>query len=161
MMPILLLQCCHCSPCAATVFWIPLRTYQYIVRHSTSSSSGPHTDAAPSPLSDLALSLLLVLAHYPAHHAQLHNAGREGLRSLQDVPGTADAEGGRGLVNPASSTNPTASFARLYDFFAHGACSSFSSVAAGMPAGMYICPGREYTHVDVGCTAMKRTAGLM
>lgn len=141
-MPTLLLQCCHCSPCAATVFWIPLRTYQYIVRHSTSSSSGPHADAAPSPLSDLALSLLLVLAHYPAHHAQLHNAGREGLRSLQDVPGTADAEGGRGLVNPASSTNPTASFARLYDFFAHGACSSFSRHPAAwqqarLPACIY------------------------
>lgn len=113
-----------CAACVlpATVFWIPLRTYQYIVRHGASSSGGH--DAAPSPLSDLALALLLVLAHYPAHHAQLPNGVREGLRSLQDVPGTADAEGGHGLVTPAASSNPTASFARLYDFFASGAHGS-------------------------------------
>lgn len=103
----------------ATVLWIPLRTYQYIVRHSTSSSSVQ--EAATSPLSDLALSLLLVLAHYPAHHAQLANGVREGLRSLQDVSGPGDAEGGRGLATPANSATPTASFAKLYDYFAHGA----------------------------------------
>ena len=64
-----------------------------------------------------------------AHHAQLVNGVREGLRSLQDVPSTADAEGGRGLVTPAKGSNPTASFARLYDFFAHGALRHSSSVA--------------------------------
>lgn len=101
------------------MFWIPLRTYQYIVRHSGSSSSSP--EAAPNPLSDLALTLLLVLAHYPAHHAQLTNGVCEGLRSLQDVPAAADAEGGWGLITAASSGTPTANFSRLYEFFAHGA----------------------------------------
>lgn len=108
---------------AATVFWIPLRTYQYIVRHS-SSGAGPG-DTATSPLGDLSLSLLLVLAHYPAHHAQLRNGVREGLQALQDTSGPQDAEGGHSLPSPAaaaaaSSGNPTASFARLYDFFATG-----------------------------------------
>lgn len=118
---------------AATVFWIPLRTYQYIVRHSGSSSSSP--EAAPNPLSDLALALLLVLAHYPAHHAQLPNGVREGLRSLQDVPAAADAEGGRGLITPASSGTPTANFSRLYDFFSHGALQQHqqSVAAVGRP----------------------------
>lgn len=111
---------------AATVFWIPLRTYQYIVRHSGSSSSSP--EAAPNPLSDLALALLLVLAHYPAHHAQLPNGVREGLRSLQDVPAAADAEGRRGLITPASSGTPTANFSRLYDFFANGPHSEASTL---------------------------------
>jgi hypothetical protein len=103
---------------AATVLWIPLRTYQYIVRHSI-SSSGAHA-AGSSPLGDLALSLLLVLAHYPAHHAGLTNGVREGLRSLQDVQASADTERGRGMPTPASSMTPTASFARMYDFFATG-----------------------------------------
>jgi hypothetical protein len=109
------------------VFWIPLRTYQYIVRHSSSSSSGGTAgDAAGSPLGNLALSLLLVLSHYPAHHAQLPNGVRDGLRVLQDTSGQPDAEGGHSLANPAAaaaaagSGNPTASFARLYDFFATG-----------------------------------------
>lgn len=110
---------CFCVSFAATVFWIPLRTYQYIVRHSSSSGGASH-DVTPSPLGDLALSLLLVLAHYPAHHAQLPNGVREGLHSLQDLPGTADAEGGHGLVTPSSSAMPTASFAKLYNFFATG-----------------------------------------
>lgn len=103
---------------AATVLWIPLRTYQYIVRHSI-SSSGAHA-AGSSPLGDLALSLLLVLAHHPAHHAGLTNGVREGLRILQDVQATADTERGRGMPTPASSMTPTASFARMYDFFATG-----------------------------------------
>lgn len=133
---------------AATVFWIPLRTYQYIVRHGSSSSN---QGAALNPLSDLALSLLLVLAHYPAHHAQLVNGVREGLRSLQDVPGTADAEGGRGLVTPASSGTPTASFARLYDFFAHGASHvnmhSQLAIARLEPAlGNTLCCGSRRQH---------------
>lgn len=112
---------------AATVLWIPLRTYQYIVRHSSSSGSNAHA-VAPSPLSNLALSLLLVLGHYPAHHAQLVNGVREGLRSLQDLPSSADAEGGRGLATLAGSTTPTVSFARLYDFFAQGARNNAAEV---------------------------------
>jgi hypothetical protein len=108
---------------AATVFWIPLRTYQYIVRHSGSGSSSSADAAAQSPLRDVCLSLLLVLAHYPAHHAHLPNGVRDGLQALQDTSGQPDAEGGHSMASPAlaaRSSHPTASFARLYTFFAAG-----------------------------------------
>lgn len=102
------------SLAAATVLWIPLRTYQYIWR--SSSRSG---DVQPSPLGELALLLLLVLAHYPAHHAELANGVKEGLQALQDTAGATDTEGGTGSSGN-SSGRPSISFARLYDYFATG-----------------------------------------
>ncbi|KAF6251495.1 Dyggve-Melchior-Clausen syndrome protein-domain-containing protein [Scenedesmus sp. NREL 46B-D3] len=91
---------------AATVLWIPLRTYQYIVRHSS------HADGPPSPLSGLALSLLLVLAHYPAHHAQLVNGVKAGLQALQDDAAGSDAEqGGRVSSGAGNKGQPSISFA--------------------------------------------------
>jgi hypothetical protein len=98
--------------------WIPLRTYQYILRHSQAD------DQTPSPLGDLALILLLVLAHYPAHHADLVNGVKEGLHHLRDVAAADDddAEGGGGVAAAAmkQTQHPGFSFARLHDFFATG-----------------------------------------
>uniref|UniRef100_A0A383WDY4 Dymeclin n=1 Tax=Tetradesmus obliquus TaxID=3088 RepID=A0A383WDY4_TETOB len=108
---------------AATVLWIPLRTYQYIVRH------GSHADGPPSPLGDLALTLLLVLAHYPAHHAQLVNGVKAGLQALQDDAAGADAEQGGRLSSVAGARGqPSISFARLYDYFATGPQSEGSTL---------------------------------
>eukprot|EP00879_Flechtneria_rotunda_P020891 GHRR01021996.1.p1 GENE.GHRR01021996.1~~GHRR01021996.1.p1 ORF type:complete len:588 (+),score=216.63 GHRR01021996.1:369-2132(+) len=104
---------------AATVFWIPLRTYQYIVRQKH-----PH-DGAGSPLSDLALTLLLVLAHYPAHHAQLQNGVRQGLHQLQDTGSLAAASPRNGQ---AAGSVSSFSFARLYDYFAAGPQSEGSTL---------------------------------
>lgn len=93
------------------MLWIPLRTYQYILRHGAD-------DPTPSPLGDLALILLLVLAHYPAHHADLVNGVKEGLHHLRDVAAD-DAEGGAAAALKQSQ-HPGFSFARLHDFFASG-----------------------------------------
>lgn len=46
---------------AATVMWLPVKTYRLLVR----SSGRPA--AAASPLGEAALSALLILAHYPDH----------------------------------------------------------------------------------------------
>lgn len=104
---------------AATVFWIPLRTYQYIVR------SHQHQTGTPSPLADLALSLLLILAHYPAHHAQLTNGVKESLHHLRDVTPAGDSEAGTGRFSspgPTGQNTAAVSFAQLYKFFATGEC---------------------------------------
>ncbi|KAF8072811.1 dym [Scenedesmus sp. PABB004] len=98
---------------AASVLWLPLRTYHFILRHGPAPGGGP-----PSPLGELSLSLLLVLVNYPAHHAGLANGVRDGLARLQDEPG-GDAEGGGGArASAAAGGAPSISFARLYDFFA-------------------------------------------
>jgi hypothetical protein len=72
----------------------------------------------------LALILLLVLAHYPAHHADLVNGVKEGLHHLRDVAAADDddAEGGGGVAAAAmkQTQHPGFSFARLHDFFATG-----------------------------------------
>ena len=74
-------------------------------------------------MGDVALSLLLVLAHYPAHHAQLVNGVKEALHHLQDAAAAGDAECGTGRFGfpmPAGGSGASISFSRLYDFFATG-----------------------------------------
>eukprot|EP00877_Chromochloris_zofingiensis_P015055 jgi/Chrzof1/9803/Cz04g16070.t1 len=106
---------------AATVFWIPLRTYQYIWRSSS------HPDGPSSPVSDLSLLLLLLLDHYPAHHAERNNGVRDALRNLQDSAASTDAEGGT-ASSAAASRTAAVSFARLYEYFAQGPHSEASTL---------------------------------
>lgn len=107
------------------MFWIPLRTYQYIVR------TQQHQGGLSSPLADVALSLLLVLAHYPAQHAQLVNGVKQALHGLQDAAATGDSAGDTGRYSSPGEGGASISFSRLYDFFATGkympgACLQFS-----------------------------------
>lgn len=87
------------------------------------SSGG--SDGTYAPLSDVALVLLLVLVHFPAHHAQRVNPVKQALTGLRDASLSA------GMVTPAGGSNggaadavvdgsPLVSFARLYDFCAAG-----------------------------------------
>lgn len=97
-----------------------MRTYQYVFR------SQQQHDGPPSPLGDVALSLLLVLAHYPAHHAQLVNGVKDALHHLQDAAAAAgDSEGGAGRFGtpmPAGGSAASIRFSQLYHFFATGEC---------------------------------------
>ena len=105
---------------AATMFWIPMRTYHLIWRHSSG------TNDTPSSLSDVALVLLLVLVHFPAGHCQQVNGVKEALKRLRDRSlspdgvGTEEGQGSGG--SSAESSYPCVSFAYLYEYCAAGGC---------------------------------------
>jgi hypothetical protein len=114
--------------CAAGVMWLPMRTYRFASRVGGSGGGGGAASAeagnrgSGSPLGDLALTVLLVLVHYPAPHAQLVNGVREGLAALRDVGGGAGANDvANAAADPAAGGGAaTVTFARLYAFFAAG-----------------------------------------
>jgi hypothetical protein len=114
--------------CAAGVMWLPMRTYRFASRVGGSGGGGGAASAeagnrgSGSPLGDLALTVLLVLVHYPAPHAQLINGVRDGLAALRDVGGGAGANDvANAAADPvAGGGAATVTFARLYAFFAAG-----------------------------------------
>ncbi|CAL8468041.1 g7580 [Coccomyxa elongata] len=64
---------------AATVLWLPLRAYTFLVRSSGAEAPG-------SPLGDSALLLLLVLLHHaPSAESGQHNSFRRAFAGMQDA----------------------------------------------------------------------------
>lgn len=82
---------------AATVMWLPVRTYRLLVR---SSSSG--TLAVPSPLGEAALAMLLVLAHYPLHPSPSPPSTTEAAAAAAAHPAGSIATAG-GICEPYHS----------------------------------------------------------
>lgn len=74
---------CH----AATVLWLPLRAYTFLVRSSPS-------EAAESPLGEAALLLLLLLLHHaPSVESGQHNSFRRAFTGMQARPSAQDCSG--------------------------------------------------------------------
>ncbi|GBG00571.1 hypothetical protein Rsub_13274 [Raphidocelis subcapitata] len=136
---------------AATVFYLPVRTLQFISTGPAScTASGATASAAAaaaaaaakggggaaggggmmggrgggavavaSPVSDLALVALLLLAHFPAQQTGRANCVREALDALQDLQLPTSTGGAPHLATVVGRIS-SASFARLYAFFSSG-----------------------------------------
>ena len=106
---------------AASVLWLPLRAYTFLIRLGFTQ-----TDSS-SPLADLSLLLLLLLLnHSPQPPAmqqgmlqpQFQNPYRAAIQSLQDSEDVGtDAEIGQGRSAPGTSVVP---FSQLYNALGAG-----------------------------------------
>lgn len=114
-------ECCD-GAAAASVLWLPLRAYTFLITLGSSQSD------STSPLADVTLLLLLVLINHSPHPAQTpqssaqhgvqngaqnpYLAALQALQDTTDAGDSGDAESGLGQVAPGTAA---VSYAHLYN----------------------------------------------